>query len=419
MLQSRRHPDCPQWRDGPITLIGFYRNDAVRGIGELATPMTVGWKSLAVDVYLCGHDHVTRDIFTGIKGGFRHGPILNVNDLELKAGHLQTEHITTCATATCHGFYIGSQTMQRKHLILAVFVTAIWGLNFPITKLGLAQINPLLLTAIRFTFAAIPWVFLVKKPKVANRWLVAYGLIFGVAMWALINLGISMGVPPGDASLLIQFSAFFTLGWGIVLFREKLMWPQVIGVGMAAAGLIGILHSSPGKATTIGFALVMVSALAWSIGNVVIKISKVREIFAFVVWASLIPPIPLFLLTWWLHGSQPFIALASHVSAVALFSLAFQVYAATHFCYWGWNLLLREYPTSRVAPLSLLIPAFGTVSSIFIVHQVPNSVGCISIALILAALVIGLRNGRPVWVRGSKVLLPQRPHWPTNGQKGK
>nr|WP_260400598.1 EamA family transporter [Paraburkholderia bannensis] len=277
--------------------------------------------------------------------------------------------------------------------------------NFPITKLGLAQINPLLLTAIRFTFAAFPWVFLVKKPDVANRWLAAYGLIFGVAMWALINLGISLGVPPGDASLLIQFSAFFTLGWGVVLFREKLMVSQMTGIAMAAAGLIGILHGSPGKATTIGFALVMVSALAWSIGNVVIKISMVREIFAFVVWASLLPPIPLFLLTWCLYGSQPFVALASHVSAVALFSLAFQVYGATHFSYWGWNLLLREYPASTVAPLSLLIPAFGTFSSVFIVHQVPNTASWISIALILSALVVGLGRRRHTPGSGSKLLV--------------
>lgn len=50
--------------------------------------------------------------------------------------------------------------MQKKHLALAVLVTAVWGLNFPITKLGLVGIDPLLLTALRFTLAALPWVFL-------------------------------------------------------------------------------------------------------------------------------------------------------------------------------------------------------------------------------------------------------------------
>ena len=45
----------------------------------------------------------------------------------------------------------GIRAMQKKHLALAVLVTAVWGLNFPITKLGLAAIDPLLLTALRFT----------------------------------------------------------------------------------------------------------------------------------------------------------------------------------------------------------------------------------------------------------------------------
>jgi hypothetical protein len=36
-----------------------------------------------------------------------------------------------------------------------------------------------------------------------------------------------------------------------------------------------------------------------------------------------------------LHGSAPFTALPSQLNAMTLFSLAFQVYAATHFSYWG------------------------------------------------------------------------------------
>ena len=290
--------------------------------------------------------------------------------------------------------------MQKKHLILAVLVTAVWGLNFPVTKLGLAAIDPLLLTALRFTLAALPWVFFVKRPPIAIKWLAAYGLIFGVAMWALINLGIEWGVPPGTAALLIQFSAFFTMGWGVLLFREQLSYAQMLGMGLAVLGLISIILASPGQGTTLGYALLLVSALSWSVGNVIIKQSKVREMFAFVVWASVFPPLPLLLLTWLAHGSAPFTALVTHFEWVALFSLLFQVYAATHFCYWGWNLLLREYPVSRVAPLSLLIPVFGLAGSMLILgHRVGASEG-VSIALILSALVVGLLK----WPRGLRLL---------------
>ncbi len=290
--------------------------------------------------------------------------------------------------------------MQKKHLFLAVLVTAVWGLNFPVTKLGLAAIDPLLLTALRFTLAALPWVFFVKRPPIAIKWLAAYGLIFGVAMWAMINLGIEWGVPPGTAALLIQFSAFFTMGWGVLLFREQLSYAQMLGMGLAVLGLISIILASPGQGTTLGYALLLVSALSWSVGNVIIKQSKVREMFAFVVWASVFPPLPLLLLTWLAHGSAPFTALVTHFEWVALFSLLFQVYAATHFCYWGWNLLLREYPVSKVAPLSLLIPVFGIAGSMLILgHRVGASEG-VSIALILSALVVGLLK----WPRGLRLL---------------
>lgn len=286
--------------------------------------------------------------------------------------------------------------MQKKHLLLAILVTAVWGFNFPITKLGLARVDPLLLTAIRFTLAALPLVFIVRRPQVAFGWLAAYGLIFGVAMWALINLGIAWGVPPGSAALLIQFSAFFTLGWGVLLFKEGLSLPQVVGLVLAVLGLVGILSSRSDGATMLGFSLVMVSAVAWSIGNIVVKVSRVREIFAFVVWASLFPPIPLFLLTWLFHGSAPYLTLLDHVDGVAVFSLLFQVYGATHFCYWGWNLLLREYPVSRVAPLSLLIPVFGIAGSILTFGQQPSASEWTSIALILSALAVGLVKGPAV-----------------------
>lgn len=308
--------------------------------------------------------------------------------LGLKAGQCIFSHIAPDLSVDALPF--GEQpNMHSRHLLLALLVTAVWGLNFPVTKLGLADIDPLLLTALRFTLTALPWVFFVARPRVAFHWVVAYGLIFGVAMWALINVGIAWGVPPGSASLLLQFSAFFTLGWGVLFFKERLGPAQLLGSLLGMIGLAGIVLNSPGDVPRAGFALVLCSAVAWSIGNVIIKVSRVREVFAFVVWASLFAPIPLLMLTWLWHGSAPFNALPSQLNAMTLFSLVFQVYAATHFSYWGWNFLLREYPVSRVAPLSLLIPVFGITSSMIILGLRPSPLDGAFTLLILFALVLG------------------------------
>lgn len=280
--------------------------------------------------------------------------------------------------------------MQSKHILLALLVTLIWGVNFPITKLGLNTIDPFILTGIRFTLAAIPLVFLVKRPNVEFKFIVAYGLIFGIGMWGLINYGIESGVHPGIASLLIQFSAFFTMGLGALLFGEKLQSTQIIGALVALIGLFGIIFSNQSQNELFGLLLIVLSAVAWSIGNVIIKKSGVKEVFSFIVWASLFPAIPLLLFPLFTHGSAPYYNLIGNINLIAIFSLIFQVYLATHFAYWGWNLLLKLYPISTVAPLSLLIPVFGITSSIIILHEsIPFSI-LISIIFIIIGLAIGL-----------------------------
>ena len=285
--------------------------------------------------------------------------------------------------------------MLKKHLSLAVLVTLVWGVNFPITKLGLRAIDPFVLTGIRFALAALPLVFFIKRPAVKFSYVVAYGIIFGLGMWGVINYGIQVGVSPGIASLIIQLSVFFTMGWGFLLFKEKIRGAQMIGAVLALIGLAGIISTQEGNHAVLGVMLIVLSALAWSIGNVIIKKSGVKEIFSFMVWASLIPPIPLFLTAWLMHGSAAFEGLQASLDLTAVLSILFQVYLATHFAYWGWNSLLKLYPVSTVAPLSLLIPVFGIASSMLMLDERISTPNLISIGIIIAGLAVGLYR-RPV-----------------------
>ena len=130
--------------------------------------------------------------------------------------------------------------MLKKHLSLAVLVTLVWGVNFPITKLGLRAIDPFVLTGIRFALAALPLVFFIKRPAVKFSYVAAYGFIFGLGMWGVINYGIQVGVSPGIASLIIQLSVFFTMGWGFLLFKEKIRGARMLGAVLALIGLFNI-----------------------------------------------------------------------------------------------------------------------------------------------------------------------------------
>jgi O-acetylserine/cysteine efflux transporter len=260
--------------------------------------------------------------------------------------------------------------MDFRDLLLVIAVTVMWGSNFSVIDISLDGIDPFMLTALRFTFCALPLVFFIKKPENVNSSVIAlYGLLFGVGMCWLMNYGMYLGVSAGVTSLLLQFSAFFTVIWGVVLFGEKISAIHVTGILFALVGLLFIIHVTEGSAENKGLLLVLLAALCWSLCNVLIKKCKVRDIFSFVVWSSLYATPPLYLMTYWVKGAAPFQALITDFKAPVLLSILFQAYVATVFGYWAWNRLIKKYPASQVAPLSVIVPISGILTSWYVLDE--------------------------------------------------
>jgi hypothetical protein len=83
---------------------------------------------------------------------------------------------------------------------------------------------------------AVPTVLLVRRPSVPWRWLLGYGFGFGVLQFLFLYLAMSIGMPSGLASLVLQPSAPFTVVLAAALLRERLTGRQSVGVGVAVAG---------------------------------------------------------------------------------------------------------------------------------------------------------------------------------------
>ncbi|MFF9015116.1 EamA family transporter [Streptomyces sp. NPDC014870] len=284
--------------------------------------------------------------------------------------------------------------MKKQHILIAVAVTAIWGLNFSIIKIGLKSVDPLILAGIRFALCALPAVFFLKRPQVPWRHIIGYGLVFGVGLWGVVNLGIEAGVSSGIASLVLQFSAFLTILLGAVVFHESLSRYQYAGMAVALVGLFSITFVTDGTVTLAGVALVLVGAVSWSVANVILKKAKPTDTLAFLVWASLFAPVPLFLLDLVVNGTAGYVALPEQLGWSAVLSILFQAYPNTLLGYAVWNWLLREYPVSTVAPLSLLVPVFGVLGSVLIFGETLPALKLVAGALIVAGLVVGLYGKR-------------------------
>lgn len=284
--------------------------------------------------------------------------------------------------------------MKLHHLLLAILITAIWGFNFSVIKLGLHSVDPLMLAAIRFALCALPAILFIPRPNVPWRYIAGYGLVFGIGLWGVVNLGIKSGLSAGIASLVLQFSAFFTILLGGWVFKEKSTRFQLAGIVIALGGLSSIIFIADGSVSVTGLALVLFGALAWSVANIIIKKAKTTQVFAFLVWSSAFAPLPLLLLDYGVNGTQGYGVLVAQMDWRAVSSILFQVYPNTLFAYWVWNSLLRQYPVSTVAPLSLLVPIFGMLGSALIFNERLSAIKVVAVLLIVCGLAVGLYGER-------------------------
>jgi O-acetylserine/cysteine efflux transporter len=165
-------------------------------------------------------------------------------------------------------------------------------------------------------------------------------------------------------------------------------------MGLALCGLLSIISVVDGTVTMAGLSLVLLGAVAWSAANVIIKKARTTQVFAFLVWSSAFSPIPLFALDYAVNGSTGYSALLDQLDYRAVLSILFQVYPNTLLGYWVWNSLVKRYPVSTVAPLSLLVPVFGLLGSVMIFNENLSANKIVAVVLIVSGLGIGLFGQR-------------------------
>jgi O-acetylserine/cysteine efflux transporter len=285
-------------------------------------------------------------------------------------------------------------------LALTLAVVALWGFSFVPIKVGLNEIPPFAFVALRFLFAAVPLVFFVKPPRMPLRYIVAYGFAIGFCQFGLLFLGMKLGMPAGLSSLVIQLQVFFTIGLGMVYLGDRLRRDNAIGAAIATLGivLLAIYKIQSGAGTTfLGFMLVIVAALAWGVGNVIAKRAAgehADDMFALVVWSSLVPPLPLAALSYAFEGGSAAWQSVTHASALTWGCAIFLGYISTLFGFASWARLLHRYPTALISPFALLIPVSGLVSGALLLGETLALLQAVGVAFVLAGLVVNVYGVR-------------------------
>ncbi|MDC0610370.1 EamA family transporter [Vibrio sp.] len=280
--------------------------------------------------------------------------------------------------------------MKGKDILLVTLVMIIWGVNFSAIKLGVTQLDPLIVAAARFFFATFPIIFFVRRPPVAWKYLLAYGLIFGTGIWGMASCAITFGLSSGMASVLLQMDVITSVLIGVWLYKEKVSLQMGLGITIALAGLIISVMYTNGNITLLGVIFIFISAIFWPLAGVVIRASGTKAAFSFNIWGMLFAPVPLFFLSLVINGFDGLMTTIENWNGQVWFSILFQAYPTTVFGYWVWNKMVLKYPMSKLAPMTLLTSVFALLSGFMIYGEQLSTIQWISCSAFLLGILMVL-----------------------------
>lgn len=282
-----------------------------------------------------------------------------------------------------------STRMRPRDILAASSVAFVWGLVFIAIKIGVGETTPLMLSALRFVFAAFPLVFFLPPPKAPVWTVVLYGLLIGVGQFGLLFIAIQRGFPVGLASLVIQAQAFFTIFLAWAFLNEEPRRVQLLGALVAFAGMAVIGSERLAGASLGPFGLVILASLFWGSGNVLAKTVGRVDMFAFTAWSSLAAPLPLLLLSLAVDGPGALAALG-HPSLRLIGSVLAVSYAGTVFGFGLWARLLARYSAATVAPFALMVPIVGMVAGSVVFGERMKAVELLGGVLVMAGLALNI-----------------------------
>lgn len=278
-------------------------------------------------------------------------------------------------------------SLTYRDTCLALLAALIWGATFPISAIALEGTPPIFFTFLRFLGAAV-FVVVVPRPKIAWTKLAALGLLLGAGQYGLMFVAMAQGMPAGVAAVLVHTQAIFTVLIAIVFLNERPTARTYVTLLLAAAGLACLLLDRLQGGALLGFVLMIAAALCGASGNVVLKtVGQVRMI-SVVVWMSLVPLLPLALLSLSLEGGNSVSVLVGTVSWKTMAAVAYSAVLATVVVFAIWGRLLVKYSTGHVAPFFLLVPMLGLGLSALILGEKFSALQLSGSALIIGGLVL-------------------------------
>ena len=284
-------------------------------------------------------------------------------------------------------------------LIPVAVLTLVWGCNWPVLKMGVAELAPLTFRALTLPFAALGLLAVSKLSGDSIRiprplWGKAVVLAtFNIAVWnGLVLFGLQQ-LPAGRSAILAYTMPIWGVLFSLALLHEPLSMRKGVGMVLGMLGM-GVLLGEDIRhleRTPTAALLILGAAVAWAFGTVLLRKWRLPlPQNALSGWMMLLGSIPLTLLA-------PLLAPAPlHApSATAWFALLYNIFLAGTLAHWAWFTLARTLPVAISSMAVLPVPIVGVFAGMLVLGERPGPSEWTALALVVAALVAVLWAPKP------------------------
>lgn len=289
-------------------------------------------------------------------------------------------------------------TFSRKHLVVLVVLTLVWGSNWPLLKIGVTNYPPLTFRLLSMLIG-LPLLALVLRvrrvsfhvPRSEWRELLVL-TFFNMLVWHGLIVFALQDLSSGRAGIIGYTMPVFSALFGFFWYGTRLRASGWLGLLCAAGGVALLLWHELERISgkPWGVALGLLSACAWGIGTQLTRHTRMTvPTLTLSFWSTALCTLSMLTLVlvfepfpW--PAPPPLNWVAILYNALGVF-----VFAQT-----AWLLLARDLPPLASTLSVMFIPVLGVFSGAFWLGEVLHWQDFAAIALIVLAIAAVLWPGR-------------------------
>jgi drug/metabolite transporter (DMT)-like permease len=267
----------------------------------------------------------------------------------------------------------GSGRPTRLQLWVLVLLTLVWGLNWPVMKLGVSGTVAQPQAYPPLTFRALSLLFglpvlglalvLLKVPLTAARphWREIARLVGpNMLVWHVVVILAIQQLSSGRTAILGYTMPIFTALWGVFLYGEPLRLRQAVGVVAAGAGVALLLWSelTSMAGAPLAAGALLAAAAVWGLGTQMLRRSaSTLHVLTLVFWMTAATTLVMTVLA---------VVLERHLwrmpPAPVAWAVAYNAVGVFGFAHAAWFYLARSLPPLASSLSVMMIPVLGTFS---------------------------------------------------------